>query len=227
MASAESYVKLAQSLPPRLLRFFSRYPPRLNSNPEKIPSSDPALNTSAPTFLAHNNEQISSHQVLEPSSLPNPFKCHKHPATGKWHDPVFSLRRQADLVKLARTHGVEELLPFTVKGTNYRIQKRAEQGLRVKGTGVMQKVKGHKWERMMRGKMIGRKEAMLAMPQMIHDWKKVNSSETVSILTWLIRYTARAWPWMEEVAQIISTQWCYRKIKGSLIQVCGIAVAAW
>lgn len=130
-------------------------------------------------------------------------------------------------MKLARTHGVEELLPFTVKGTNYRIQKRAEQGLRVKGTGVMQKVKGHKWERMMRGKMLGRKEAMLAMPQMIHDWKKVSSSEAVSLLTWLIRYTARAWPWMEEVAQIISTHTCYRKIERSLIQVCGIAVAAW
>lgn len=200
MASAESYVKLARSLPPRLLRFFSRYPPRPISVPETIPSSNPSLDTSTPLIPGRNSEEALTQRVLEPSSLPNPFKCHKHPATGKWHDPVFSLRRQADLVKLARTHGVEELLPFTVKGTNYRIQKRAELGLRVKGTGVEQKVKGHKWERMMRGKMAGRKEAMLAMPQMIHDWKMVSFLESFSLLTSLIEYAERSWSWMEEVA---------------------------
>lgn len=72
---------------------------------------------------------------------------------------------------------MEELLPFTVKGTNVRIQKRIDLGLRVKGTGVKQKVKGHKWERMMSEKMAKRKEAMLAMPQMVYDWKMVSSMQ--------------------------------------------------
>jgi large subunit ribosomal protein L25 len=71
----------------------------------------------------------------------------KHPVTGKWHDPKYSLRRQAELVKLARDNGVEDLLPFTNKGTEERLRKRVELGLRVKGTGVGQKVKGHKHER--------------------------------------------------------------------------------
>jgi large subunit ribosomal protein L25 len=60
---------------------------------------------------------------------------------------VFSLRRQAELVKLARKHGVEELLPYTVKGTEEKLRRREERGLRVKGTGIGQKVKGKEWER--------------------------------------------------------------------------------
>jgi large subunit ribosomal protein L25 len=72
--------------------------------------------------------------------------------TGKWHDPVFSLRRQADLVKLARQHGVESLLPMSVKSTEYRLQRRMENGLRVKGTGVGQRVKGKESERTMKGR---------------------------------------------------------------------------
>ena len=50
-------------------------------------------------------------------SYANPFRSTKSPITGRWHDPKFSLRRQAEIVRLARAHGVEELLPFTVKGT--------------------------------------------------------------------------------------------------------------
>jgi hypothetical protein len=67
---------------------------------------------------------------------------------------VFSLRRQAELVKMARQHGVEELLPFTVKGTQERIRRRAENGLRVKGTGMGQRVKGKEAERTMRARYV-------------------------------------------------------------------------
>jgi large subunit ribosomal protein L25 len=74
--------------------------------------------------------------------------------TGKWHDPVFSLRRQAELVKLARQHGVEDLLPHSVKSTEYRLQRRMENGLRVKGTGVGQRVKGKESERTMKGRYV-------------------------------------------------------------------------
>lgn len=74
--------------------------------------------------------------------------------TGKWHDPKYSLRRQAELVKLAREHGVEELLPYTEKGTETRLAKRVEFGLRVKGTGLGEKVKGHKHERVLVAKYV-------------------------------------------------------------------------
>jgi hypothetical protein len=87
-------------------------------------------------------------------AVPSPFRAQKHPVTGKWHDPVFSLRRQAELVKLARQHGVEELLPYTVKGTEERLRRRAENGLRVKGTGVGQRVKGKESERTLKGRYV-------------------------------------------------------------------------
>jgi len=74
--------------------------------------------------------------------------------TEKRHDPVFSLRRQAEIVKLARKAGVEELLPHTVKGTEERMRRRAENGLRVKGTGIGQRVKGKESERTLKGRYV-------------------------------------------------------------------------
>ena len=74
---------------------------------------------------------------------------------------------------MARTNGVEELLPYTIKGTEERIRRRQEHGLRVKGTGVGQKVKGKLWERTMKGKLEKRKQAMLGMPKLIQQWKQV------------------------------------------------------
>lgn len=67
---------------------------------------------------------------------------------------MYSYRRQAQLVQMAREHGVEELLPETTKGTEYRLAHRVEHGLRVKGTGVGQKVKGHIHERHMIAKYV-------------------------------------------------------------------------
>jgi len=75
--------------------------------------------------------------------------------TGKWQDPVYSQRRQAELVKMARENGVEDLLPDTRKATEYQLAHRVEHGLRVKGTGVGQKVKGHIHERHMIAKYVG------------------------------------------------------------------------
>lgn len=121
-----AHIKLALSLPPRLRTFFARYPP-----PEILPFASPELVT------AYQKETR------------NPFSFKRHPITHKWHDPKYSLRRQADLAKLAREHGVEELLPYSKKKSDVRLEKRVAQGLRVKGTGVGQKVKGHKHERHM------------------------------------------------------------------------------
>ncbi|KAK3372454.1 hypothetical protein B0H63DRAFT_484921 [Podospora didyma] len=148
MAAVSKHVQLALSLPPRLRTFFARYPPA-------------AILPTGAKPTAYQEE------------TPNPFQSTKHPVTGNWHDPKYSLRRQAELVKIAREHHVEELLPFTPKGTEERLRKRVELGLRVKGTGVGQQVKGHKHERQLVAKMEKRRKAMLEMPDLIREWKKV------------------------------------------------------
>ncbi|KAL7273299.1 hypothetical protein RUND412_003853 [Rhizina undulata] len=132
-ATTTELIKLAQTLPPRLLRFFTRYPPGT---------------------------------ALTPSA--NPFKPTVHPVTHKWHDPTFSLRRQAELVKLARRYGVEELLPETVKSTAYR-EARAAEGKHLKR---MLKPKGKEWERTLKGRLEKRKQAMEGMPALIEKWKR-------------------------------------------------------
>jgi large subunit ribosomal protein L25 len=139
------YVKLAQQLHPRLTRFFARYPPQAIL-PQSTSAILPANTTSADTAVS------SGSQIADALEGLNPFKAQKHPITGKWHDPVFSLRRQAELVKLARQYGVEELLPHTVKGTEEKLRRRMENGLRVKGTGVGQRVKGKESERTLKGR---------------------------------------------------------------------------
>ncbi|KAK0731760.1 hypothetical protein B0H67DRAFT_565817 [Lasiosphaeris hirsuta] len=151
-ATAQKHIQLALALPARLRTFFARYPPAqilsATAGPEKL-------------------------QTAYQQESPNPFLATKHPVTGKWHDPKYSLRRQAEIVKLAREHGVESLLPYTPKGTEERLRKRVELGLRVKGTGVGQQVKGHKHERQLVAKMEKRRKAMLEMPDLIREWKKV------------------------------------------------------
>ncbi|MCJ1406644.1 hypothetical protein MMC19_000710 [Ptychographa xylographoides] len=159
-----SHIELAKSLPPKLLRFFARYPPQ---SPKS--SIITVFNTSS-SDPRETSDELSAVPAL---TYENPFRNTKHPITGNWHDPVYSLRRQADLVKLARVHGVEELLPFTTKGTEERIRKREEFGLRVKGTGVGQKVKGKWWERNIRGRLEKRRQAMLGMPQLVQSWKQL------------------------------------------------------
>lgn len=67
----------------------------------------------------------------------NPFKPTVHTVTGKWHNPVFSYRRQAELCKMARKWGVEELLPHSKKRSDIREEqrlKRVAKGIHVKGT---------------------------------------------------------------------------------------------
>ncbi|KAF4979907.1 hypothetical protein FZEAL_3988 [Fusarium zealandicum] len=147
MASPSQLIQLAKSLPAPLQRFFARYPPAAI-----VPENAP--------------------KTRFQEDKPNPFRFTKHPVTGKWHDPVYSQRRQAELVQMARENGVEELLPETRKGTEYRLAHRVEHGLRVKGTGVGQKVKGHIHERHMIAKMETRRKAMLDMPGLIKRWKR-------------------------------------------------------
>ncbi|CAI6056103.1 unnamed protein product [Clonostachys chloroleuca] len=146
-SSAKNYIQLAKSLPEPLQRFFARWPPAAI-----VPEGTP--------------------KTLYQERRANPFEFFKNPATGKMQDPVYSNRRQAQLVKMAREYGVEHLLPESKKGTAYRLAYRVEHGLRVKGTGVGQSVKGHIHERHMIAKMEARRKAMLEMPKLIKTWKR-------------------------------------------------------
>ena len=69
---------------------------------------------------------------------------------------------------------MEDWLPYSTKLLWVKEQKRIENGLRVKGTGVGQKVKGHAWERGMRQKLEKRRQAMIDMPRLIREWKEVS-----------------------------------------------------
>jgi large subunit ribosomal protein L25 len=69
---------------------------------------------------------------------------------------------------------VEELLPWSIKKSGEREKRRVEVGLRVRGTGVGQQVKGHKTERTMEKKLEARRDAMLKMPEMIQEWRLVS-----------------------------------------------------
>jgi large subunit ribosomal protein L25 len=144
MSAIQHHVALAKSLPPRLIRFFAKYPP-----PAILPAASSSSNVPDAATTTTNDAE----------AIPSPFQPHKSPITGRWHDPKFSLRRQAELVKLAREHGVEELMPYSVKGTAERLRRREENGLRVKGTGVGQKVKGKGWERTLKGRYVQTCEA--------------------------------------------------------------------
>ncbi|KAL9126054.1 MAG: hypothetical protein Q9217_004832 [Psora testacea] len=172
--AAQEYIKLAQTLPPRLLRFFARYPPpsAAFSNLSQSSTASTNLNTSSSDSNATQVETATPSTDTSPAYT-NPFSRTKNPITGKWHDPKFSLRRQAELVKLARANGVEDLLPSTPKGTEQRIQRRIETGLRVKGTGVGQRVKGKLWERTQKGRLEKRRVAMLGMPKLVQTWKQM------------------------------------------------------
>jgi len=73
---------------------------------------------------------------------------------------------------LAVKHNVVSLLPHSSKLPSEIERRRVEHGLRVKGTGVGQKVKGKMWERTLKGRLEERRKAMEAMPEMIKQWKE-------------------------------------------------------
>ena len=77
-------------------------------------------------------------------------------------------------MKLAIRYNVEALLPPGKKSTEYKQTRKEERGLRIKGTGIGQKVKGKKWERTMEAKLETRRKAMVEMPRMVREWKQVS-----------------------------------------------------
>lgn len=177
MAALQHHIQRAQALPPRLLDFFKKYPPAQIASTTSIPN--------APTSIAENitsytdpAKAASLQQLLHTTTqLPNthktnPFTPWKNPRTGKWHAPVYSLRRQAELFKAAREHHVLSLMPISGKHPEVKEQKRIEHGLRVQGTGEGRKVKGKYWERTLRGRMEKRRIAMEGMPELVRLWKQ-------------------------------------------------------
>jgi large subunit ribosomal protein L25 len=195
--SAQKTVEIAKSLPPRLLRFFQKYPPpalfpdlasRLSDSSPTPQTAANTISTTPPTDPnAPMSETSAPNAVLIPSNAPknsdippeahdlpypNPFLPHKNFRTGRWQSPTYGLRKQADLVKLASEYGVVDLLPWTIKKPGEKERRRVERGLQVKGTGEGQKVKGKLWERTLKGRLEMRRQAMLNMPALIQEWKQ-------------------------------------------------------
>ncbi|KAH7356138.1 hypothetical protein BKA66DRAFT_539132 [Pyrenochaeta sp. MPI-SDFR-AT-0127] len=178
--SVQQQLEIAKSLPPRLLRFFQRYPPPALfptiasslSTTSQIPSSaTPVSSPDTPIAVPSNSpSRVPAHAHDLP--YPNPFLPRKNFTTGRWQSPAYGLRKQADLVKLASQHGVVDLLPWTIKKPGEKEARRIERGLQVKGTGEGQKVKGKLWERTLKGRLEMRRQAMLNMPALIQEWKQ-------------------------------------------------------
>ncbi|GAB7337661.1 hypothetical protein MBLNU457_g2955t2 [Dothideomycetes sp. NU457] len=179
----ERHIELARSLPPRLLAFFKKYPPKTGSSAitnnessttENVASIAENTSTSiSPSSEAttpdSNDQPLTRTTILDP---PNPFLPFKHPLSNHWHPPVFSMRRQAEIIKLAKEHNVVSLLPYSPKLPSEVERRRRENGLRVRGTGVGQKVKGKLWERTLSGRLEQRTKAMEGMAELIKNWKQ-------------------------------------------------------
>lgn len=227
----QQHLTLAQSLPPRLLRFFQRYPPPalfpkapavvapIEATESPNPVNPILASTTAPTDAnAPAIEDASAPASAVPEIAPdavqdgyhNPFQPRKNFRTGKWLGPVYGLRKQADLVKLAQQHGVLDLLPYTIKNPEVKEAKRLEEGLRVKGTGVGQKVKGKKWERTMASRLAERQKAMENMPALIQEWKLVSYTRRAWKTSVTNNCTEGTWPWLEEMAEWEGSQVVWR-----------------
>jgi len=190
-AAAIDYVKIAQGLPPRLLNFVKRYPPPavavlsrdpnvakkgryalyLEKTDKAAIASEPITSlTDAATVAPATSATAPSNSQIRKTPL-NPFLPWKNPLTGKWRGAMVSLRRQADLYKIANANNALALMPLGPKHPDVRLQQRIENGLRVQGTGIGKKVKGKYWERTMRVRLEARKKAMEGMPELIKEWQ--------------------------------------------------------
>lgn len=202
-------IELAKTLPPRLLRFFQRYPPpqlfpTITSQIAATPADAPnTLSTTPPADANAPAAHVSAPEATNPADIefPNPFLPTKNFTTGRWHGPVYGLRKQADLVKLASAHGVVDLLPWTIKKPGEKEARRIERGLTVKGTGEGQRVKGKLWERTLKGRLEMRRQAMLDMPRLIQEWKQVSRLTRRWVVEGTDSSAERPRSWVEEVAQ--------------------------
>jgi len=213
ISNPQAYATLAKTLPNILIRFFQKFPP---GQPYAKESQKPEL--PQPITITQTAEDGSAVPVIqEPSkkailraSIPfadpsyNPFLPWRNPVTLRWRGPYYGLRRQAVLCKTAAQFGVEELLPWSMKLPAVKLARREERGLRMRGTGEGERVKGHAWERGMKSKVKTRKTAMEDMAKVVREWKEVciGYGEGVRGIDVLTRVVERAWTRVEEVAEM-------------------------
>ena len=141
--------KLVALLPPKLLNFFIKFPPRDPALRTIYSAKDNAiviakrLHDFKPVTREFHKPQTgttygTNGQPLSTVYMPyqNPFKISRDPRSGRVHGPRYSLRRQADIIKLAMRFGVAELLPPSAKMTKLMVgKKRPMMGtIRPKGT---------------------------------------------------------------------------------------------
>lgn len=116
-----------QLLPDTLKTFFKKYPPGVK----------------------YSSKPTSTHAIDA-----NPFLPNKHPVTGRYHNPKYSLRRMSDLYKLARQYGLHELLPPRNK---LFFEEKYQQKKFMKGVLLP---KGHKYELAYQEKMQKMRDAI-------------------------------------------------------------------
>ena len=144
----QHHLRLAKSLDPRLLRFFTKFPPPqiapdlYQQPPAEQITTAPLTSPSDPN--ANDTETTSAPPSPNSTELSNsngkklhPFLPFRNPSTGNWHAPTYSLRRQSELFKLAQKHDVLPLMPLCPKHPEVKALRR-EEGLKMKGTGVGQ-----------------------------------------------------------------------------------------
>lgn len=124
-------------LPQKLHNFFIKYPPRPFAKYAEKPST-----------------------IVDPEM--NPFLPNKNSETGRWHGSKYSLRRSADLFKMARKFGIQDLLPPLPHKKFYEDKYQQKNWMR----GVLTQKK-QKWEREFPDKLKKREEAMAKMDETI------------------------------------------------------------
>lgn len=129
LTAKEAFAKLPQ----RLHNFFIKYPPRPFAQYADKPSTtdDPHM---------------------------NPFLPNKNSDSGRWHGAKFSLRRSAELFKMARKFGILDLLPPVPHRRFYEDKYDNKNWMR----GVLFQKKP-KWERELPEKLKAREEALANM----------------------------------------------------------------
>lgn len=198
MAAVE-HIRLAQSLHPRLLRFFTRFPPpQLQASAfqtSQLPLEEPTIEVASNTSSFNPNEVTTTTLPASPSDptattappdrthnkgkKTNPFTPFLNPTTNRWHAPHYSLRRQSELYKLAIADNVLPLMPIGPKHPDVKDEKRIQNALatheRLREGKLPisgKRAKGKLWERTLRVRMEERRVAMEGMPEMIRGWKQ-------------------------------------------------------
>lgn len=133
-------VSYFSTLPSKLQKFFTRYPPR--------------------PFKEYASRPVST---LDENA--NPFIANKHPITKRYHDPKFSMRRQSDLWKLAYRYGIQDALPPLGNGKKLYQDKYDNKKMM---RGVL-RPKGHKYDKERPIKDAQIKEALLHADEKIAE----------------------------------------------------------